>query len=164
MSTTLVVLGKPSCCCCLCRTIVVVELLFVVLYSVLNAQCVTCFAHWVGGPIRFPLAGFFLVLVFHCITVYNNHHHPYIDSTTVLSDATDTGVYKFSDSVGTGRSGSMALAITCENRYKENAVAIGPVTGRPLPWLLVRRICHFRRYGDCISVVSTIYGATHRRP
>ena len=29
-----------------------------------------------------------LVLVFRCITVYNNHHHPYIDSTatTVLSD------------------------------------------------------------------------------
>ena len=24
-------------------------------------------------------------MIFHCITVYN-HHHPYIDSTTVLSD------------------------------------------------------------------------------
>ena len=26
------------------------------------------------------------VLLFHCITEYNNQHHPYIDSTTVLSD------------------------------------------------------------------------------
>ena len=35
---------------------------------------------------QFPLCRK-LVLVFHCITVYKQPPHPYIDSTTVLSDA-----------------------------------------------------------------------------
>ena len=35
-----------------------------------------------------------LARLFHCITVYNNYHHPYMGSTTVLPDTVYVYMYK----------------------------------------------------------------------
>ena len=48
--------------------------------------CIVCTFATMVLFAQFPLCRM-LVLVFHCITVYKQPPHPYIDSTTVLSDA-----------------------------------------------------------------------------
>ena len=53
-----------------------------------KASPVWCAVRTFSSTVSFAssLAYKMLARFFHCITVYNDHHHPYIGSTTVLSD------------------------------------------------------------------------------